>query len=80
VHRPLRVAQVLLADDGAGCLKAVGDDVAGSELPDVILLDAMMPNMTGFEVSSARKRNGGGQRGTTLTIVYTGLCCSLLAS
>jgi len=37
--------QVIRAEDGEQAIT-----LAGSELPDLILLDAMMPGLTGFEV------------------------------
>ncbi|HEV8680560.1 MAG TPA: PleD family two-component system response regulator [Stellaceae bacterium] len=44
--------EVLAAADGAGAL-----EVADLELPDIILLDVMMPRMDGFEVCRRLKAN-----------------------
>ncbi|MBI5883640.1 MAG: response regulator [Elusimicrobia bacterium] len=60
--------KVLEANDGEGALIAVGLDPAGGEdeappvLPDIILLDVMMPKMDGYSVyarlqQSARTQN-----------------------
>ena len=40
--------EVVTATDGLEALEALRE--AGSQKPDVILLDAMMPNMSGTEV------------------------------
>lgn len=45
-----RYFQVLLADSGASAIK-----IARAELPDIILLDVMMPGMDGYEVCSRLK-------------------------
>lgn len=42
--------EVLIAEDGQ-----TGLDIAGDELPDLILLDIMMPDMNGFEVCAQLK-------------------------
>src|SRR5260370_42364727 len=44
--------EVVSADNGSRAL-----DVADSELPDIILLDVMMPRMDGFEVCRRLKAN-----------------------
>ena len=44
--------EVASADNGPRAL-----DIAGSELPDIILLDVMMPRMDGFEVCRRLKAN-----------------------
>ncbi len=49
---------VCQAMDGQECLEKLAES---EELPDVILLDVMMPGMSGYEVSERRK--GGGTCG-----------------
>src|SRR5438876_6798138 len=44
--------EVIAADNGAAAL-----ELAESELPDIILLDVMMPRMDGFEVCRRLKAN-----------------------
>lgn len=44
--------EVVAAYDGIGAL-----DVAGTERPDLVLLDIMMPMMSGYEVCSQLKSN-----------------------
>src|SRR5260370_31464717 len=44
--------EVVSADNGSRAL-----DLADSELPDIILLDVMMPRMDGFEVCRRLKAN-----------------------
>ncbi len=43
--------EVFIARDGTEAL-----DIAGRELPDVILLDIMMPKMDGYETLKKNKR------------------------
>jgi DNA-binding response OmpR family regulator len=43
---------VFIARDGAEAL-----DIAGAEIPDVIILDIMMPNVDGYEVCQSVKSN-----------------------
>src|SRR3546814_8336753 len=44
--------QVVTATDGATALKLIED-----QLPDIVLLDVMMPEMNGFEVCRRIKQN-----------------------
>lgn len=44
--------EVITAEDGETCLKKVGE-----EKPDVILLDIIMPGLSGFEVCARLKEN-----------------------
>jgi two-component system response regulator MprA len=48
--------EVVTATDGVEALEALRE--AGSEKPDVILLDAMMPNMSGTEVLEQLRDQG----------------------
>jgi CheY-like chemotaxis protein len=48
--------EVVTASDGVQALKRL--DEAGSKQPDVILLDAMMPNMSGTEVLEQLQEQG----------------------
>lgn len=47
--------QVLTAGDGAEALAIIEDD--GKPTPDLVLLDVMMPRMSGFEVCRKLKEN-----------------------
>jgi two-component system alkaline phosphatase synthesis response regulator PhoP/two-component system response regulator VicR len=49
--------EVVTANNGAECLEKVA-----SEQPDLIVLDVMMPEMTGFEVLEALKKNPESER------------------
>ena len=49
--------EVVTANNGAECLEKVA-----SEHPDLIVLDVMMPEMTGFEVLEALKKNPESER------------------
>jgi DNA-binding response OmpR family regulator len=48
--------EVITASDGFEALKRLSE--AGAEKPDVILLDAMMPNMSGTEVLEQLRDSG----------------------
>ena len=46
--------QTLTAEDGAA-----GVEVAKAELPDLILMDVVMPNLNGFQATRTIKRDAG---------------------
>jgi DNA-binding NarL/FixJ family response regulator len=63
--------KILLVDDSKFLRLATGRALAGEEQPDLILLDMMLPKMSGLEVLKALKKQPA--TGAIPVVVLTGL-------